>query len=93
MSFTVERCLSCDAEIIWAMTRNGRRMPVDAEPHRDGDVQLTERRDGLLVQMPLAAVVQVAKRFGKRELRRSHFATCPHAGQWRRPRRRIGGAP
>lgn len=61
--FTV-RCSSCDAEIVWFKTRNGKRMPVD-----ERSTQPTDRED----QLDLSRHV-------------SHFSTCPHADQHRRPR-------
>jgi hypothetical protein len=35
------RCRSCNAEIVWASTAQGKFMPVDAESVPDGNVELT----------------------------------------------------
>jgi hypothetical protein len=77
--YPTEACRSCSAPIIWAVTRNGRDMPVTAEPRGDGNVYLVAR-PGLA---PLAEVLGVAKRFA-RTMRVAHFADCPQADRWRR---------
>lgn len=79
--FTVEPCRSCEEPIIWAVTTNARPMPVDAEPAQTGgNIALDYKGPDA---PPLARVLSVAQRFGRR-LRTSHFVTCPQAGQWRR---------
>lgn len=80
-TFTTEECRTCTAQIIWAVTRNGKDMPVDAEPTPDGNVRLVERRG----MDPLAEVIgNPAKRFGLTGLRLTHFVKCPQADRWRR---------
>lgn len=82
----VEACGSCDAPVIWAVTRNLRRMPVDAEPvAKGGNVQLEWRGEDVT---PLAKVLNVTQQFGKRNLRQSHFVTCPNAAAHRNAGRR-----
>lgn len=79
------RCRSCNAEILWAETANGKKMPLDAEP-----VDASELLAGLqvllkgrgdhgedLVTSAVATGLPVP-------LYRSHFATCPDAAQHRR---------
>ena len=66
-------CRSCGAEIRWVLTTAGRRMPVDAEPH----LVMVSTGETLLTDGPL-----VKPAYGYT----SHFATCPHAAQHRRPR-------
>jgi hypothetical protein len=68
------KCRSCGAPIIWALTENDRRMPVDAEPDPAGNLMLVRRGTATY-----AKVVQPAK--GNH---RPHFATCPQASEWRR---------
>jgi len=80
--YEIENCRSCEAPVIWAMTERGKLMPVDAEPSKDGNVQLKPR----VAVAPLAEVLSVAKCFGKTQLRLSHFVKCPQAKQWRTPR-------
>ena len=38
-----EKCKSCPAQVIWAVTERGKAMPVDAEPGPGGNVQLVEQ--------------------------------------------------
>lgn len=67
------RCSSCQAEILWTVTENGKRMPVDAKPI--GKVTV-------LVRNPENAETPISK---QREHFISHFATCPHAQRHRKP--------
>lgn len=73
--YPTSRCRSCGAEIVWAVTDVGKKMPVNAAPSERGNVIL--RREGGRV----SAEVVGEKRAG---LRVSHFTTCPNAGNWRR---------
>lgn len=83
--YETDECRSCNAAVIWTQTERGRDMPVDVEPHADGTIELRQRQDA----KPLAVVINnPAKRFGKTQLRRSHFVTCPQSGAWRRDRSR-----
>lgn len=80
-------CRSCDAPIAWARTIAGKAMPIDANPDGtprpipDGNLTIT-------TTSPLTVdLVPVGTLFETEGLRyRSHFATCPNAGAWRRPR-------
>jgi hypothetical protein len=69
----VSRCRSCDAEIIWAVTPKGKRIPLDAEP--------AERPAGLF-RLEGENAISVAGE----PVYLSHFVTCPNAAQHRRPR-------
>lgn len=73
---SASRCRSCDAPIVWALTAEGRDMPVDMAPHPKGNLLLVRRRDGKL------EVAVVGTHDGPRY--RPHFATCPHAKLWRK---------
>jgi hypothetical protein len=81
----MSRCRSCQAEIVWAVTDTGKRMPLDAEP-----VSAAHRPSGLFVldeggEHPLAFTLAAGQ-----PLYRSHFATCPNADQHRKPRGAAG---
>lgn len=66
------RCRSCNAPIIWAATRGGRRIPLDAKP---------TKRAVFAVDDPSASrTVDVVDAYT------THFETCPNASQHRRPR-------
>jgi hypothetical protein len=80
--WTVEKCESCSADIIWAVTVNVRVMPVNAEPVAGANVAL-EYRPGM---KPLARVLTVAQQFGRTNLRLAHHASCPEGPKWRRRR-------
>jgi len=81
--FETRPCGSCGALIVWASTAHDKAMPVDAEPNPAGNV-LLHARPG---RGPLAEVVPPGQLLmGGGQLRTSHFATCPHADQHRRPR-------
>lgn len=71
------RCRSCGQIIDWAITENGRRMPLDPDPVDTGNLVVV---DG----------VAHPPRLGDEELPRrvSHFATCPDAGVHRKRGRR-----
>ena len=73
-------CQSCEAPMVWVLTRNNKRMPVDAEPRSTGSFEL---RQG--VGQVFADFVP-AKARGGRDLYGPHFETCPHAAQHRRKR-------
>lgn len=73
-----DECDSCHAPIIWATTTNAKKMPVDYEPSEQGNIALQPGGLG-----PLAIVLSVAKQFGRKGLRTSHFVTCPDAKTWR----------
>lgn len=72
------RCKTCQREIVWGMTENNKRVPLDPP------VTMFISHDGpgddrhLYVKMVPAHV--------------SHFATCPQADQHRRTERPIRGS-
>lgn len=71
---TPKPCRSCGRPLIWGVTMQGRRMPVDAKPQGKRIVLEPAIKDDL---PPLATVVDVYV---------SHFATCPNAEQHRKAR-------
>lgn len=75
-----QKCSSCGAPIIWCQTPRGKNIPLDAELVDGGNVEL---RAGIAFVEPPEP--------GKRRYR-SHFSTCPRAGEHRKPRPR-GGPP
>lgn len=75
-------CRSCAAEILWAKTVAGKSMPLDAEPHPDGNITLGHiggEECAIVVTGAERAAVQIEGR----PLYRSHFATCPNADEHR----------
>lgn len=75
------RCRSCRAPIRWAWTRNGKAMPVDAEPNPAGNVQLV----GDVDHDPTAVVYKKTPALTNRPLYMPHHATCLDAQDWRNP--------
>lgn len=85
-------CGSCGATIRWAITCQRKRMPIDPEPTRRGNVVLqpgTGPKGEDIAYVLAGERLAEAKAAGV-ELRTSHFATCPQAAEWRsaNPRRR-----
>jgi len=70
-------CRSCGAPILWALTENGKRIPLDAAP--------AERPTGLfrLVEK-IGERTPVAVSVSGEAVYLSHFATCPYADQHRK---------
>lgn len=74
------QCRSCDAPVIWVVTTNGKRMPVDADPVVAArGFRLDDEVEG---EVPLATFTQTPAQDERLYL--SHFATCPNADQHRR---------
>lgn len=63
------RCRSCHAPIVWAETEAGKRIPLDEKPATVFQLQAVAL--GPPKAVPVRAHV-------------SHFATCPHADEWRK---------
>lgn len=77
-------CRSCGAEIFWAETAGGKRMPVDADPVPDGNVIVEDRPgDGLRATVLEPGALMLDDPGLPRYV--SHFATCPNASQHRHP--------
>jgi hypothetical protein len=81
----VSACRSCGAEMLWAVTAKGKRIPLDALAVPDGNVVLEEQGPG---RPPLAVVLPNGTDPLMTETERyvSHFATCPRADEHRSPR-------
>jgi hypothetical protein len=71
-------CISCGAPITWAVSSaTGKKMPIDAEPHHDGNIVLTDGTAQVVAAAARAALPAGTLRY------RSHFVTCPNAAGWR----------
>lgn len=78
-------CRSCGAAIWWTLTEHGKRMPVDSPPVNLDELEsvaglFAVRRIG----DSLHAFAATPEQMPGAALYRSHFATCPDAGAWRR---------
>lgn len=76
-------CRSCGAEIYWAITNNGKRMPVDYLPTPEGTIAI-EYPKGPLLAIVLHGDELLAAREAGEPLHLSHFATCPNAASHRK---------
>lgn len=77
-------CRGCDAPIIWTVTTNGRKMPVDADPSDAGTFVLVEEGD----DSPIAVFHTKAQEPTWRDrhdgmLYTPHHSTCPQAATFR----------
>lgn len=84
-AYETEPCKTCDRPMIWTVTERDKRMPVDAQPSDTGTVALSTQ-NGVV----RSRVLPVKLRFGRKDLRTSHFATCPDAAKHRRRGGRRG---
>lgn len=85
--YPVSQCrdADCGADIIWAVTKAGKRTPVDADPTPDGTVLLQAPLNDQATT-PRATVVDPdtppIDGWGG-TLHLSHFTNCPGAERWR----------
>lgn len=90
----LSQCRSCGDPIIWTITTNGKRMPVDADPvvaprgFRIDEELLDEAQmgfndDDLRPGKEIVATFTAAPAPHER-VYQSHFATCPQAAEHRR---------
>lgn len=83
----IPSCSSCGAQILWAVTALGKRMPVDRAPDPEVGNVVLDWPDG--DRAPRArvfaspAVAREVEGLGV-VLRTSHFVTCDHANDHRR---------
>lgn len=82
-----ETCTACGAPIRWVITIGDRRMPLDPEPHEDGNV-VPVIVDGGLVRARVLTGVELP---AQETAFRAHFVTCPRAGEFRR--RKVATTP
>lgn len=80
---TASTCSTCGAPIEWARTiKAGKAIPLDSGTYANGNLEVVRRDDD---GTPCVRVVPIAERRElARQLRRSHFATCPQADEHRR---------
>lgn len=83
MPMALRKCEGCKKEIVWAVTADGKRVPLDPEPHvymieGQGEAGYRARRvNGNAEKAVGQAMV-------------SHFATCSHAHLFRRQEQGTG---
>lgn len=83
-------CRECGAPLEWAITDNGRKMPLDLGAFTDGRLVVVGRLEGapLVVSLTGDQLARLGSattlRGAKVELRRSHFQTCSKPERFRR---------
>lgn len=71
----MSNCRTCGAAMLWALTKNGKRIPLDAEPNPAGNVELSRVGEGV----PFATVHKGPPgMFDDWEAWMPHHATCPN---------------
>lgn len=84
------RCRACGARILFLKTASGKTMPVDEEGtfflETENGPEMFVLGDGVTMRGQRVSTEQMmdADRFGYV----SHFATCPAADQFRKPRKK-----
>jgi hypothetical protein len=75
-------CRSCGAPVLWAVTAEGKRMPVDAEPTPAGNLVVDQTAQPWTVRVvpPDDLLAGDPPRY------LPHWATCPHANEHRKLR-------
>lgn len=84
----ISECRSCSAPVVWAShIVTGKSQPINAEPDPGGmgNVRLVREDDDVHPRyLVLTATELDAANIAQRvSLRKSHFATCPDAPEWR----------
>lgn len=96
----ISRCRSCQAKIVWARNRAGRRLPVDIERSPTGNLTLTHLivYDEPDVRVPTRPELDDLRRQHVKALllglvdepqlllHTSHLVTCPYSDRWRERR-------
>lgn len=80
MTADLPTCSGCGAPVRWVLTVGGRRMPLDPDPHPDGNV-VRVTIDGGLVR---AKVLTGAEMPAQDVAWRAHWTTCPASEGFRR---------
>ena len=78
-------CRSCGADVLWAQTPSGKRIPLNPEPDMNGNLHLQEAPELYAVLVPAGHTCPRAHYL-------THFATCPQATGWRTRRSHVGSA-
>jgi hypothetical protein len=71
-------CRTCRADIIWAVSANGKAMPIDADPAPGGNVRLTVTTPNMAPSATVLGPLDIVMADDVDELRWPHHATCPN---------------
>jgi len=80
------KCRACEAPIRWAVTEaTGKRIPLNAEADPEGNIYVDRwMADGTPVVIVVSDLADIPRCEALRYT--THFATCPRADEFRRPR-------
>jgi hypothetical protein len=88
-----DTCKSCGAELEWARTPDGHRIPLNRVPVPDGNILFDYEQTGarrlvarVLTKAELERIRGDALPGLAPKLYKSHFATCPDAARWKKPK-------
>ena len=76
------KCKTCGADIFWALTENGKPMPIDAVSTDNGNLECVWDHNGRVLAHVIAPLFLQMQTEAPRYT--SHFATCPDADEHRR---------
>ena len=82
----MSRCKSCAAEIVWAVTTGGKRIPVDAHPAPGGNLVLRQTIGGPPRALMVGATIDMTDPDDDGQRWWPHHGTCPQASEWRAKR-------
>lgn len=77
----VEHCIedTCPIPIVFAVTKNGSRAPVDAHPDPKGNLRVSVHNNTLHME-----VIRIADRVDGELLHLSHFSSCRNPNRFRK---------
>ena len=77
----IAQCRSCGADIIWVITQNGAKMPLDPEPSPEGRFVKVRvvRGMGGKTEFHVRSLKNSELEGNTKHLYASHFQTCPFA--------------
>lgn len=81
MTARIVRCSTCGAQMFFALTPAGKRIPIDLEPRADGNLVIRRPENGKVIAVPAKDAQP-----GETIRHVSHFATCSEAASHRRSR-------
>ena len=83
----VQHCSRCGGRILWTVTTNGKRMPVNVVADEHGNVQLSRSSSGIYAHV-LGPAEAVRVREAGRRLHLAHAASCRRTSSLARVSRR-----
>lgn len=84
----VQHCSRCGGRILWTVTTNGKRMPVNVLTADNGNVQLSRTTSGIYAHVLGPAEATRLREAGRR-LHLAHAASCRRWAPPLRPASRI----